>query len=503
MPQPLAKGGALDALDTMLPAMDSQLPTHVNPKVPHSSEDTSTLRAALTTLNAVAHSAVVRKYAVQGVFLFTGVYSTCAAQYVFYQGAGDQKAMLLPLCNYLGIMMVGLIPLKKSNSGSSSTQREDVATTPSSTRSSLATASTSDGFETDAENEFGDEDEQDERRVLIADDEPERTPIPSNMELTRRQAGDHSTTENDDTALTSSSPSSVEIQETPSSIKVYCSFSQVQVCVFVSVVLDFAGCIFSNIGLSMAGSGLYQVVYSSVICWSALMSRFILKKQVSKEEWGGIALVTFGLAFSALGGSSGGRDSYMVLMGCFNTLLGAAFYGGNYVAGEYTLKLPERPEPKELCLKLGTACVAVIAVYQCFFVLPHWHELVTMPIAEANGSTSGILTALGGYTLSQLAHGITYFMMLGSSGAVTTGIMQSLRAVCVFAISSLLYCSKQESQCFDTKRGIATMIVVSGVMFYSWAKSQAASAPKAAAAAAARRPMYSKNKMVAGKNYVV
>uniref|UniRef100_K3WT08 EamA domain-containing protein n=1 Tax=Globisporangium ultimum (strain ATCC 200006 / CBS 805.95 / DAOM BR144) TaxID=431595 RepID=K3WT08_GLOUD len=490
----------------MSPTMETQLPTHTSLNAPRSSEDMSPLRAALATLNAVARSAVVHKYAVQGVFLFTGVYSTCAAQYVFYQGAGDQKAMLLPLCNYLGIMMVGLIPLKKSNGGASSTQREDdVVMTPSSTRSSVATASTSDGFEIDAENEFGDE--QDERKVLIVDDEPERTPIPSkslmteSMELTRRQAGDHYMVESDNNAVTASS--SVEIQETPSSIKVYCSFSQVQVCIFVSIVLDFAGCIFSNIELSMASSGLYQVVYSSVICWSALMSRFILKKQVSKEEWGGIALVTFGLAFSALGGSSGGRDSYVVLMGCFNTLLGAAFYGGNYVAGEYTLKLPERPEPKELCLKLGTACVAVIAVYQCFFVLPHWHELVTAPIAEANGSTSGILTALGGYTLSQLAHGITYFMMLGSSGAVTTGIMQSLRAVCVFAISSLLYCSKQESQCFDTKRGIATMIVVSGVMFYSWAKSQAASAPKAAAAAAARHPMRSKNKMVAGKNYVV
>lgn len=71
-----------------------------------------------------------------------------------------------------------------------------------------------------------------------------------------------------------------------------------------------------------------------------------------------------------------------------------------------------------------------------------------------------ILTALVGYTLSQLAHGLTYFLMLSSSGAVTTGIMQSLRAVCVFAISSVLYCSHQESQCFDTRRGIATLIVV-------------------------------------------
>lgn len=65
------------------------------------------------------------------------------------------------------------------------------------------------------------------------------------------------------------------------------------------------------------------------------------------------------------------------------------------------------------------------------------------------------------YTLSQLAHGLTYFMVLKSSGAVTTGIMQSLRAVCVFALSSILYCEYQDSQCFDTKRAMATLIVVS------------------------------------------
>ncbi|KAG1695477.1 hypothetical protein DVH05_019633 [Phytophthora capsici] len=252
----------------------------------------------------------------------------------------------------------------------------------------------------------------------------------------------------------------------------------------------------------MAGSGLYQVVYSSVICWSALMSRFILKKIVSKEEWFGIALVTFGLAFSALGESGSGRDNTIVLMGCFNTLVGAAFYGGNYVTGEYTLKLAERPHPKDLCLKIGATCVAVIAVYQTLFVLPEWDALVTKPIAEAYGNTTYIVFALVAYTLSQLAHGLTYFVMLGSSGAVTTGIMQSLRAVCVFVISSMLYCSQQESQCFDTKRGVATLIVVSGVMFYSWAKSQQGKAVLAPSSLRRSKKDH-ETKMVAGKNYVV
>ncbi|TMW55402.1 hypothetical protein Poli38472_013293 [Pythium oligandrum] len=424
------------------------------------------------------------KFFVQFVFLFTGVFSTCAAQYVFYQGAGDQKAMLLPLCNYLGMMLVGLIPMSSSDKA----KTEAVPTSETTaTESMRQTPGHADGmeltrrqvFESDASNSESETDTDSSSYSSPPSSSPARLP----SRLPPR--------------LASPAPSDLKIRVTKSTVS--CSMSSLQLCILLSVVLDFAGCIFSNIGLAMAGSGLYQVVYSSVICWSALLSRIVLKKIVSKEEWFGIALVTFGLAFSAMGASGPGHDSYVVLMGCLNTLIGAGFYGGNYVTGEYTLKLPARPQPKELCLKIGGACVAIIAVYQLFFVLPVWDELVTNRIEEAHGNTNNILLALVGYTLSQLAHGLTYFMMLGSSGAVTTGIMQSLRAVCVFAISSVLYCSQQESQCFDTKRGIATLIVVSGVMFYSWAKSQATVAAPVALPVTIRR----KDKLISGKNLVV
>ncbi|RMX66607.1 hypothetical protein DD238_005046 [Peronospora effusa] len=367
------------------------------------------------------------------------------------------------------------------------------------------------------------------KRLSEEDMEPELTPIHPmetmtssikeecsidlesvDMELIRRSNVLEEETSKDDDQLLLLENDGLESDEKKSafgfritSSSVSFSFSTLQVCIIVSVILDFAGCIFSNVGLSMAGSGLYQVVYSSVICWSALMSRFILKKVVSKGEWYGIALVTFGLAFSALGESGSGRDNTLVLMGCFNTLVGAAFYGGNYVTGEYTLKLAEQPHPKELCLKIGAACVAIIAVYQSIFVLPDWDALVTKPIADVNGNTIHIVSALVAYTLSQLAHGLTYFMMLGSSGAVTTGIMQSLRAVCVFVISSMLYCSRQESQCFDTKRGVATLVVVSGVMFYSWAKSQQKKASVLAPPSSRRPRKDSKIRTNPSKNYVV
>ncbi|KAG9409569.1 hypothetical protein AC1031_019832 [Aphanomyces cochlioides] len=376
---------------------------------------------------------------VQAIFLFTGVFSTCAAQFVFYQGAGAQKAMLLPLCNYLGMMLVGVIPLGNSREH---TLRPD-----------------------NVENVLKKKTDED-----ITVPSTDATIIREAAELTRRQPekDDIKSTE----VIANESFQKPARQESGGWDSLVGSASVVQSMLFLNVFLDFGGCIFANIGLSMAGSGVFQVIYSSVVCWSAMLSKIFLNKQLSQNEWLGIAIVTFGLAFSAMGQSNGGRDAGTVLMGCLNTVIAAAFYGGNYVTGEFILKLPERPEPQELCLKMGIACVSLISIYQMFWVLPQWTHVITEPVIKAQGNPMHILGALGLYTLSQLAHGLTYFMMLGSCGAVTTGIMQSLRAVCVFGLSSVLYCSRQESQCFDAKRGIATLFVVSGVLFYSWAKGQ-------------------------------
>lgn len=152
--------------------------------------------------------------------------------------------MLLPLCNYLGIMLVGLIPMKKSNASSSRDSLTSSTSSTPTTSSSLESVDFNSDF--DAANEDGDEPErtsQQQTQPLMA----------GSMELTHRQTiAEQSPLED----AASSLSSDVDIQVTPT--KVYFSFSQVQLCIFVSVVLDFAGCIFSNIGLSMTGSGLYQ-----------------------------------------------------------------------------------------------------------------------------------------------------------------------------------------------------------------------------------------------------
>ncbi|KAE8877494.1 hypothetical protein PF005_g26674 [Phytophthora fragariae] len=62
-----------------------------------------------------------------------------------------------------------------------------------------------------------------------------------------------------------------------------CPPPMVRFGIIVAAVLDFANCIFSNIRLSMTDSELYQVVYSPVICWSALVPPLISETIVPKE----------------------------------------------------------------------------------------------------------------------------------------------------------------------------------------------------------------------------
>jgi hypothetical protein len=71
------------------------------------------------------------------------------------------------------------------------------------------------------------------------------------------------------------------------------------------VLLDFVGTIFSMLGLQLCGSGLHTVVMSGAVCWSAVLSFFMLKKKVSAAEFGSLVIIVTGLVFSALAQTEG------------------------------------------------------------------------------------------------------------------------------------------------------------------------------------------------------
>lgn len=78
--------------------------------------------------------------------------------------------------------------------------------------------------------------------------------------------------------------------------------------VATAIVFDLCGFIFGVFGLQLAGSGVYQVVHSSVVVFSALFNLWFCGIGINQGQWGGIFIVAFGLALSALGSiGHGGR----------------------------------------------------------------------------------------------------------------------------------------------------------------------------------------------------
>merc|ERR1719245_1153255 len=84
------------------------------------------------------------------------------------------------------------------------------------------------------------------------------------------------------------------------------------------------------------------------------------------------------------------------------------------------------------------------------------------------GSPSTVIWGYVWTCVANFGHNLTYFMLLGSSGAVSTGINQSLRAVFVFVISAIFFCEIQASQCFNSYKFLSLVVVIGGVMRYAF-----------------------------------
>ena len=91
--------------------------------------------------------------------------------------------------------------------------------------------------------------------------------------------------------------------KSPSFSYYYQLFSKHKSNLIILSLIDFTGAQFSSLGLYYAGSGVYQVFYSSITIFIALQSTFLLKKSISKFQWLAVIIISLGLCSSAFGNS--------------------------------------------------------------------------------------------------------------------------------------------------------------------------------------------------------
>ena len=240
--------------------------------------------------------------------------------------------------------------------------------------------------------------------------------------------------------------------------------------VWACVLLDISGFLLAAGAISAAGSGLYQVLYSSVVIFAALASWAVRRRSLSPRQVAGVALVIVGTALTARGGGAGALGAPptpRVLGGMALSVAAAAVYGCVYGLAELSSSLPGYPGPHALAARIGRGVVALLAGYIALAVLPRAH-LIAARIAQAGlMRPRGVLAAYCALAASSAVHSLAYFHLVAARGATATGVMASLRAVGVFALSAPLFCATQPAACWSWPRAAASAVVVGGVLVFS------------------------------------
>lgn len=122
---------------------------------------------------------------------------------------------------------------------------------------------------------------------------------------------------------------------------------------------------------------------------------------------------------------------------------------------------------ENLCCYTGIYSTLLTLLYIAFYTIPNWDQLIAIEVQEKGGDWTMIAVVFIGLCFCALAHNLAYFAIVGEVGSVTAGVLQALRAVVVFLVSAVLYCSLHSEQCFTFGKALSCLIVIGGVFFFT------------------------------------
>jgi hypothetical protein len=150
-------------------------------------------------------------------------------------------------------------------------------------------------------------------------------------------------------------------------------------------------------------------------------------------------------------------------------LVGSMLHALTYIMSESILTRVENPiAPEMLCALMGAIGCVIYGSWQIFYTIPHFKTVVLDEVESHHGQGYVIITSYIVLVVVNLVHAICFFKLLSNLGSTSTGVMKGIQSVLVFVISHFAFCSLQASQCFTPFKGLALVIVVSGVFFYSY-----------------------------------
>lgn len=191
-------------------------------------------------------------------------------------------------------------------------------------------------------------------------------------------------------------------------------------------------------------------------------------------QWLSIFAVFSGLAVTGVDARSTGES---IFLGTCMIGAGTVLHATCHVLSEMVSVRGARiPAHLNASIQGLTGC-AVVGAWQLTFTTSHWSR-ITEPMAEVDTSWLEASLLLAAVALGNFVHAGTFFYLLTRVGAVSTGVAKALQGVAVFALSHLLYCRQDASQCFSPAKGLSLLIVTAGVVSYVLATSARSSAKR-------------------------
>ncbi|KAL0135958.1 hypothetical protein V8B55DRAFT_1551875 [Mucor lusitanicus] len=246
-------------------------------------------------------------------------------------------------------------------------------------------------------------------------------------------------------------------------------------------VLDVFANFCVTVGFAIVGSGMYQVIYSSVVIWCAILTWLFMKRTLSTMQWIAIFGTSAGLAISSMGNFSSSSaevdaqsaaKTTILMFGTLMTLGGTFFYSCVYVYSDYIMSQQKPPPlPARICFYSGIYTSIISLVWISLYTLPRFDQLIHLKEGTTMDSVWFMYLLV---IVANASHSWNYYELIDRTGSVATGILQGLRAVLIYIISDAWYCESDSAQCFTTYKGVGSLLVIGCVLLFTIGRSGSA-----------------------------
>lgn len=141
-----------------------------------------------------------------------------------------------------------------------------------------------------------------------------------------------------------------------------------------------------------------------------------------------------------------------------------------YVLSERALQAKEGPTETEICAGVGIVNLAITVLYiAAYSAAGQFPKFVLGPIRDSGeSSVGGVFGVWACLSVVLALHYYSFYCVIHSSSSVAAGVNKALQSVGVFVLSEVLFCHRDDAQCFTVFKGVACGCVTCGTVLFAY-----------------------------------